>query len=250
MSTCAAWVKIWLIDCVSSLPKPTQKIILEMFVGKSRFRDLGHTSSFHFSQWFWGLFGRVSSLHSYHQFPFKPSPDRSVKPSSGNSSSCCDAGQGANPCYYDGSNVWTHRWKRWGKIRWKKRKQMAMAIATPKFGGFFVRGYMINQDIMGVGDRHFTFQVEKFDMILSMQCRFGIELDDLGSSWMCMIFVAMFTPITCDEPVFWRNPTEIIVNSDAWIIPFLADIWYTPGKKTFNMEPTWKGKSSSNTSMF
>lgn len=52
---------------------------------------------------------------------------------------------------------------------------------------------MINQDIMGVGDRHFTFQAEKLKAILSMQCRFGIEFDDLGSYWMCMIFVAMFT---------------------------------------------------------
>ena len=65
----------------------------------------------------------------------------------------------------------------------------------------------------GSGRSSFYFSGGKIDMILSMQCRFGIEFDDLGSSWMCMIFVAMFTPITCDDPVFWRNPTEIIVNS-------------------------------------
>lgn len=110
MSTCAAWVSL------HSLNPPETKAFWKIKVSGPEF---GHTSSFHFSQWFSGRFGRVSSLHSYHQFPFKPSlgPARSVKPSSGNSSSCCDAGQGANPCYYDGSNVWTHRWKRW-EIQW------------------------------------------------------------------------------------------------------------------------------------
>ena len=101
-----------------------------------------------------------------------------------------------------------------------------MAIATPKFGGFFVRGYMIKQDIMGVGDRHFTFQVVNAVSLWYRTWWPWIILDVYD-------FCCHVHRITRDDLVFWRNPTEIIVNSDAWIILLVADIWYTPWKLTW-----------------